>query len=179
MLESLITSKTRVKLLLKFFLNPNTSAYLRGLSSEFGESSNAVRLELNRLEEAGMLNSETIGNKKMFKVNSKHSLYDGIRRIVQKSVGLDKIIDYVVRNLGNLEKAYLCGDLAKGKESDVVDLVLIGDIDRPYLYEAVEKAQKLIGKKIKYLVYEREEALSRTFSSEDYLLIWENNESAQ
>ncbi|MBL4657891.1 MAG: ArsR family transcriptional regulator [Flavobacteriales bacterium] len=173
MLESLITSKTRVKLLLKFFLNPNTSAYLRGLSNEFGESSNAVRLELNRFEKAGMLNSKSVGNKKMFQVNKTHSLYGPIQHIVQKSIGLDKIIDFVVRSLGNLETAYLCGDLARGKESDVIDLVLIGSIDRQYLSEAVEKAQSLTGKKIKYLIYESDEALLKTFSAEDYLLIWE------
>ena len=177
MLESLITSKTRVKLLLKFFLNPSTSAYLRGLTTEFGDSSNAVRLELNRLEKAGMLNSKNVGNKKMFQVNKLHSLYDPINHIVQKYIGLDKVINYVVRNLGNLEIAYLCGDLAKGKASDVIDLILIGNIDRQYLVEAVEKAQKITGKKIKYVIYESEEALSKTFSSVDYLLIWEKNDS--
>ena len=176
MLDSLITSKTRVKLLLKFFLNPNTSAYLRGLSTEFGESTNAVRLELNRLEKAEMLNSQTVGNKKMFQVNRLHSLYDPIQRIVHKSIGLDKIIDFVVRSLGNLESAYLCGDLARGKESDVMDLILIGSIDRQYLNEAVEKAQKLTGKKIKYVIYESEEALLRTFDEVDYLLIWEKQD---
>jgi hypothetical protein len=62
LLDSLITSKTRVKLLLKFFLNPETKAYLRGLSDEFGESSNGVRLELNRLTKAGLLTSESDGN---------------------------------------------------------------------------------------------------------------------
>ncbi len=50
MLGTLITSKTRVKLLLKFFLNSNAKAHLRGLETEFGESSNAIRLELNRFE---------------------------------------------------------------------------------------------------------------------------------
>ena len=50
MLDSLITSKTRIKLLLKFFLNTSTHAYLRGLADEFGESTNALRLELNHLE---------------------------------------------------------------------------------------------------------------------------------
>ena len=55
MIETLISSKTRIKLLLKFFLNSNTTAYLRSLESEFGESTNAIRIELNRLEEAGML----------------------------------------------------------------------------------------------------------------------------
>ena len=55
MLDSLITSKTRVKLL-KFFMNPETRSYLRSLAEEFGESTNAVRVELNRLEKAGILN---------------------------------------------------------------------------------------------------------------------------
>ena len=58
MLDSLITSKTRIKLLLKFFLNSSMKAYLRGLAEEFGESTNAIRLELNHLEEAGLLKSE-------------------------------------------------------------------------------------------------------------------------
>ncbi|HHZ63978.1 MAG TPA: ArsR family transcriptional regulator [Flavobacteriales bacterium] len=172
MLETLITSKTRVKLLLKFFLNPNTSAYLRGLTSEFGESSNAVRLELNRLEKAGMLNSKNVGNKKIFQVNKEHSLFDPIHHIVQKYIGLDKIIDFVIKKLGNLEAAYLCGDLAKGKESDVIDLIFIGDINRSYLNKAIEKAQRLTGKKIKYLIYESKEGLNKTFNGEDYLLIW-------
>jgi len=172
MLEAIVTSKTRVKLLLKFFLNPNTSAYLRGLTAEFGESSNAVRLELNRLENAGMLTSKNVGNKKIFQVNKTHSLYDPIHHIVGKYIGLDKIIDYVVKKLGNLETAYLCGDLAKGKSSDVIDLILIGKIDRQFLSKTVEKAQGITGKKIKYLIYDTDEALTKTFNSEDYLLIW-------
>jgi DNA-binding transcriptional regulator PaaX len=70
MIETLISSKTRVKLLLKFFLNSKNSSYLRGLEAEFGESTNAIRLELNKLEEAGLLSSELNGNKKFFKAIS-------------------------------------------------------------------------------------------------------------
>ena len=58
MLNTLITSKTRINLLLKFFLNPGTKAYLRGLASEFDESTNAVRVELNRLTQAKILKSD-------------------------------------------------------------------------------------------------------------------------
>ena len=65
MLDSLITSKTRIKLLLKFFLNTSTHAYLRGLADEFGESTNALRLELNHLENAGLLKAENKGNRKV------------------------------------------------------------------------------------------------------------------
>ena len=66
MIEGLITSKTRIKLLLKFFLNSETKSYLRSLESEFDESSNSIRVELNRLEAAGLLQSNLEGNKKIF-----------------------------------------------------------------------------------------------------------------
>ena len=69
MLDTLIQSKTRLKLLLRFFLNPDSSAYLRGLAQEFDESTNAVRVELNRFEEAGLIQSHKEGNKKMYQVN--------------------------------------------------------------------------------------------------------------
>lgn len=61
MLDSLITSKLRVKLLTKFFINPEIKAWLRGQESEFGVSSNTVRQELNKLEEANVIRSEEEG----------------------------------------------------------------------------------------------------------------------
>ena len=64
MLQTLITSKTRIKLMLKFFLNSSSTGYLRGLETEFDESTNSIRLELNRFEEAGLLTSITDNNKK-------------------------------------------------------------------------------------------------------------------
>ena len=64
MIEALISSKTRIKLLLKFFLNSSNRAYLRGLEEEFVESTKAIRLELNNLEKAGMLSIDVHGNKK-------------------------------------------------------------------------------------------------------------------
>ena len=49
MLDSIITSQTKIKLLLRFFLNPNNSGYLRQLANDFGESTNGIRVELNKL----------------------------------------------------------------------------------------------------------------------------------
>ena len=96
LIETLITSRTRVKLLLKFFLNPSSYGYLRGLATEFGESSNAIRIELNRFEEAGMLISRHEGNKKMYRANSNHPLFSDVRNIILKYVGVDKLINHVV-----------------------------------------------------------------------------------
>lgn len=154
MIETLISSKTRIKLLLKFFLNSSTTAYLRGLEEEFGESTNSIRLELNRLENAGFLESYSEANKKVFKVNAKHPLFKDINSIVLKLVGLDHVIDYILKHMGDLKKVYLVGNLSKGQDSDVIDLVLVGDINEVFLKELILKAEKKIHKTINYIHYQ-------------------------
>lgn len=174
MLSTLITSKTRVKLLLKFFLNASTSSYLKNLESEFDDSSNGIRLELNKFEKAGLLLSETKGNKKMFKANTKHPLFRDIHNIILKYAGIDRLIEDVVERLGNVESVYLVGSFAKGLESKVIDVILIGDINRDYLIQLVPKAESLIDKKIKFVVYTNKEfsdAMDEILS-EAHLLIW-------
>jgi predicted transcriptional regulator len=133
MIEALISSKTRIKLLLKFFLNSNTKAYLRGLESEFGESSNAIRLEINRFEQAGMLKAEMVGNKKIFQANIEHPLFGEIHNILLKHVGIDHVIEQVVNRLGKVDRVFLIGDFSKGSDSNMIDLIFIGDIDTSYL----------------------------------------------
>jgi hypothetical protein len=157
MIEALISSKTRIKLLYKFFLNSNTTSYLRGLEEEFNESSNSIRLELNKFENAGFLTSETEGNKKIFKANTNHPLFKDINSIVLKLTGIDYVIDYILQRIGNLEKVYLIGNLSKGKDSDIIDLVLVGDINKPYLVDLIGKAEKKINKKNKFISYLPEE----------------------
>src|ERR1700761_2017521 len=110
MLEVLISSKTRVKLLLRLFLNPSSTAYLRGMAEEFNESTNAIRIELNRFEDAGMLVSKNQGNKKVYQANQNHPLFKDINNIVLKYLGIDRIVETVVQKAGNLEKVYLTGD---------------------------------------------------------------------
>jgi hypothetical protein len=174
MLETLISSKTRVKLLLKFFLNSNTTAYLRSLQSEFGESTNGIRVELNRMESAGMLKSETVGNKKVFQANIKHPLFKEINSIIMKYVGLDSIIENVVERLGDVQKVYLAGEFSKGLDSKVIDLIFIGDIDKSYLISLIEKSESLIKRKIRYLVYSVEEGQHVDWDQFDPspLLLW-------
>lgn len=160
MIETLISSKTRIKLLLKFFLNSSTKAYLRGLSTEFGESSNAIRVELNRLEDAGMLTSSAEGNKKYFTANTKHPLFGEIHNILLKHIGFDQIIERVVHKLGDVDKVYVTGDLSKGMDSEIIDLLFIGNIDKSYLIDLIDKAEELISKKIRYITYTKEESLN-------------------
>jgi len=178
MLDSIITSKTRIKLLLKFFLNSRANAYLRSLESEFGDSTNAIRIELNRLENAGLLNSETKTNKKIYSANTLHPLYLDIHNILLKFVGIDKIIDEVVTKMGDVQRVYLTGAFAKGLDSMIIDLMIVSDqIDKDYLLKLIEKVEKHISRKIRYLIFSSIEVENyiKSINEDEIFLIWEKD----
>ena len=155
-LDKIFSGKIRVQLLIKLLLNPSNTVYLRGLERDLGVSSNTVRLELNKLSDMQLIqeHNETSNTKtKSYKVNTKHPMFKSLRGVILQHVGLDQIIENVLDKLGNIDEVYLTGDLAFGKNSPFVDLVLIGDVDKTYLYNLIEKAEVLIDKKIRVGLY--------------------------
>ena len=157
MLNTLITSKTRINLLLKFFLNPGTKAYLRELAVEFGESTNAIRVELNRLSDAKLLKSTNMGRKVIYRANNKHNLFRDIQNVVRKYVGLDLLVEDVVKRLGSIDAAYVIGDYARGIDSGLIDILLIGTVDSQTLENFVLKTGSIIDRKIRPLVVNADE----------------------
>lgn len=162
MIETLISSRTRIKLLVKFFLNSSTTAYLRSLESQFGESTNAIRIELNRFEKAGMLRAFTKGNKKYFQANTDHPLYNDVHSIVMKYVGIDKVIENIIERLGDIKAVYLDGEFAKGIDSDIIDLILVGAINQEYLLHLIHRAESMVSRRIRYLIYSDEMAFEES-----------------
>ena len=179
MIRTLITSQTRIKLLKKFFLNSNTRAHLRGLESEFGESSNSIRIELNRFEEAGLLNSLRDGNKKLYQANYQHPLYKDIHNIILKETGIDRVIEKVIHRIGTLLAVYLTGDFAHGKDCEVIELILVGaGIDMEYLGKKVLQAEELVGRKVKCTVLDPDSSgmFLEKFNPCDLLPLWKAEE---
>ena len=157
MLESLITSKTRIRLLLKFFLNPETRAYLRELASEFGESTNGIRLELNSLTKAKLLKSSNVGRTVVYRANKDHTLFTDIQSVVQKYVGIDHLVDDLISELGQIDSAYIIGDYAHGSDSGLIDLVIVGQVKVDVLQRLIEKTGEIISRKIRPLVLDQGE----------------------
>jgi hypothetical protein len=180
MIGTLITSQTRIKLLKKFFLNSSTRAHLRGLETEFGDSTNSIRLELNRFEDAGLLTSSFEGNKKFYKANQAHPLFNDIHSIILKETGIDKVIENVINRIGDLLSVYLTGDFAFGRDSGVIDLILVGNnIDISYLDAKVHQAEKIVGREVHYKLYGPSEAekILKNFNSYELLPLWNNGGS--
>ena len=149
MLDTLITSKTRVKLLMKFFLNPGTRSYLRELASEFDESTNSVRVELNRLSKAKIISAENVGRTIEYHANTEHSLFIELQSLVRKYAGVDKLVETLIKKLGDLKTAYLVGDYAKGVDSGMIKIYIKAKIkDKKYISEVLNKTEKKIHRKI-------------------------------
>ena len=170
LLAPLITSKTRLKLLTRFFLNQSVDGYLQGLSKELNENTNSIRLELNRLEKAGLLASKTKGRRKLYSVNTSHPLTSDLTSIVRKVSGIDALVERVTANLPSLEQVWVCGDLARGLPSEYIEAILVGaDLDRSYIKRLTDRAQSLTGKTITVKV-EKETEPSGVI---DGLLVWQ------
>ncbi len=173
----LIASKTRIKLLIRFFFNPETRSYLRELAKEFNCSTNAVREELNQLTSTQLLKSEKSGRQVIYKANQEHPLFPELKSMVAKVMGLDQVIDSIVSRLGDLESAYLIDDYAEGKDTGIIDLLLIGNIDRYHLNDLSRKTERYIKRKIRSLVLSRDEYedLKPRLENRPRLLVWEAN----
>lgn len=159
-LDQLFSGKIRVALLTKLLLNPVSKVYLRGLERDLGVSSNTVRLELNKLQDMHLIQvheEEEHSKVKHYMVNQEHPMFLTLRGIILQFVGLDQIVDQIIKKLGNVDQVYLTGELAEGKNSPFVDLVLVGNVDRPYLYQLIEKVEPLIQKKVRVGVFGKEE----------------------
>jgi len=151
MLNQLITSKTRLRLLIKFFISQTNKGYLNGLASEMGESTNSIRKELNHLYDAGYIEKFRINNKVEYKVNTNHPLYENLKKVVFKHLGLEDIVDVVIERMGNVKQIILIGDYAKGIDSGNIEVFLIGnDLNFEYISQLEEKIEKLIKRKVTF-----------------------------
>ena len=174
-LAGLITSKTRINLLVRFFFNPGTKAYLRELSKDLNVSTNAVREELNQLTKTKLLMSEKNGRNVYYTANSKHPLFPELKSMVSKVMGLDQVIESIITRLGDLDKAYIIDDYAEGKDTGIIDLVLVGNIDQYHLNDLSRKTERYIKRKIRSLVLTRQEfkAFGPKLENRPYFLVWE------
>lgn len=142
---------------MRLFLNPERGAYLRELAAELGCSTSQVSGELKQLNQAGFLLCDRAGRQHRYQANTQHTLFPELRSMVQKAMGMDQILDSIVGRLGALELALLLDDYAEGKDTGIIDLLLVGDIDQRNLLDLVQKTERYIERKIRTLCLTRDE----------------------
>ncbi len=174
MLQDIITSKTRIKLLMRFFLNASSTAYLRELATEFGVSTNGIREELKQMVDSKLMKCQKNGRHILYQANEDHPLFPELRIMVQKSLGMNEIVESVLTRLGELEEAYLIDDYAVGRDTGIIDLLLVGNINEYHLNDLSRKTERYISRKIRSLVLTLDEfrQLEDNLRQRPHLLLW-------
>jgi predicted transcriptional regulator len=172
--DGLITSKMRIRILMRLFLNPAQESYIRELAEEMNVSSSQVSEELKNLSATGLLHTKKNGRQINYMANQNHPLYPELNSMVRKSLGMDQILESIVERLGNLKIAYLIDDYAQGKDTGLIDLLLVGDVDRNSLEDLVKKTEKYIGRKIRTLVVDEMEfgEMDKFLMKKPKVLLW-------
>ena len=153
MLETLITSKTRIRILVKFFINAANNGHLRGLADEMNESTNAIRKELNTLTDAGYLEKKAIQNRVSYKANTSHPLFATLQKIVFQHIGLDAIVEMILDRMGKVKEVVVIGDYANGIDSGKIEVIVVGEeLNTDYIEQLAIKIEKEIKRKVQFYI---------------------------
>jgi DNA-binding transcriptional ArsR family regulator len=159
-------------MLLKFFSNHASSAYLRGLAEEFGESTNSIRHELNNLTKAGYLLSFEDGRMVRYRANTAHPLHGAIKNLIHRYLGFDQILESILKKIGDVRAAFVVGDYARGIDSGTIEVVVVGEVDRAYVKRLAERAKSAIDRQVKVTCVGLEEYQVTRASYAQELLLW-------
>jgi len=160
---------------MRLFLNPELQVYQRELAEEFKASPSQIRDELQQLNRAGLLHSEKSGRQINYCANDSHPLFPELHSMVRKALGMDTILDSIIERLGDIEQAWLIDDYAEGKDTGLIDLLLVGNIDQTNLVDLVRKTEAYIGRTIRTLVLSANEPdrLNCILNDKPKLLLWQ------
>ena len=140
-------------MLIKFFINGANKGYLNGLANEFNESTNSIRKELNNLSAAGYLLKVKLDNKIIYNANKAHPLFKVLQKIIRQHLGIEEIIDSILDKIGDVNSVAIVGDYAKGIDSGLIKIVLLGgEINVNYLEDLIVKIEKKITRKVSFKI---------------------------
>jgi len=153
-LNYLFISKVRIKTIRYFLFSPENPIHLRALVRELKEEINAVRRELNRLEEVGFVHCETRGNRRFFILNREYFFLDELMGLFHKSFGIGGAILKNIDKLGEINFVILTGSFTylTAPNKDIIDLIIIGNVDVEVLTQIVGESEKNLKREINYTV---------------------------
>ncbi len=141
-----------------FFLNQENISYLRKLALILNESTNSLSQELTKLEDLQLLVSFKLGNKKFYRANVSHTFFPDIRNMLLKEIGFDLIKSQLYQKVPGLSEIFVIGCHAQGINSNIIDLVLIGQqLNNDQINNILNEIEHSIHKKIRFIVLQNNE----------------------
>ena len=162
----------RGEILELFFKNSDREFYFREIAASLDKEPGAIQNYINSLVDQDFLRDERKGNMRFFKLNKNHPLYEEVKSIISKVMGIEYKLRELVSILPKVEYAFIFGSIAKGEEygdSDI-DLLLIGEVDQDFLVEKIVKLQSELSREINYQIYTKDEIVKKLAEKNEFFL---------
>jgi len=172
-LEDIIISRVRVKILTLFFTHPGTIFHVRDIVRKVDEEINAVRRELSHMEKAGMVSKEQRANRLFYSFRKDYPLYFDLLEIIGKTSGLGWDIIKQRVKIGKIKFAMISGRYLRGipkKTGSEVDLLIVGNVVLPEMSQLVKAEEVRREREINYTVMTEEEFAFRKRRRDPFVL---------
>jgi len=165
-------SKIRKEILNLYFTNQDRKFYLRELEKILNFPVANIRRELVKLEKVGLFRSEKKGNLKFYFLNTSYPLFQEIKSIISKTSGVPFLIKNALKNIKNIEMAFIYGSFAKGEEKNTsdIDLFIIGNPDETELIRNLNSIEKKLQREINYAIYSRKSFQKKKEEKDSFIL---------
>lgn len=159
MIQHIISSELRRKLLAHYFNHPDDKYYVRELAVLLNLDPGNLSKELRIFAKEGLFIADTKGNLKFYRLNSAHPLYPELKQMIFKTEGIEGTLRAVIGQFPEIKRAFIYGSFAKEEERPAsdIDLMVIGKPDRRRLTSEIRKLEDKIGREINFNIYAKEE----------------------
>ena len=158
-LPNLLSSNMQQKIFRLYFSQTNRRHYLRELERLLDEPVGNIRRELIRWSKAGLFLRQKVGNLTYYSLNTSFPLYEELKAIVSKTIGIEYILKEGLKTIESIRVAIIYGSVASGEDTgnSDIDILLIGNPDMDELVNNVQEMEKKLGREINYVLYTPEE----------------------
>ena len=171
MLDLLIPSEARRKLLTRFLMHPQEEYYGAELQRMLDLHPNSVHRELGLLERAGIVLSRRSGGQVYYRANQDCAIFPELRALVLKTAGLGESLAEGLRGVGGVQWAFVYGSVARGDEgpgSDV-ELMVVGEVSPAEVEGVVDHLERSIGRPVNHTVVRPSELAERYQAGEGFI----------
>ena len=171
-ISKIFNSKTRKELFRLYFTNPDDEYYLRELERVLNIPVSMIRKELNRLEEDGIFLSRRKGNSTYYLLNKSYPLFDELKSIVFKTIGVQGLLREMLSKKKGIEVAFIYGSFAKYEETarSDIDLFIVGKLEETRLLREINKLERKLKREINYSIFRGDEFKQKVEEKDSFIM---------
>jgi len=137
-----------------------------------GHSAGSIRRELLKFNKDNLFDTQRAGNLLYYTLNTRHPLFEELRAIVRKTVGVEGRLRNALSSIKRIRIAFIYGSFAARNEKGTsdIDLMTIGNPDISLLNERVADLEKRLQREINITAYSWEEYRHKKLAKSGFIM---------